>query len=63
MRLETIAAVVLRWGVTSLLWKGTKCTFGVGLAKIWFYLCLTIVKWWYRGSSCFVFIGSELINR
>ena len=44
MRLESIAAVVLRWGVISLLWKGTKCTFGVGLAKIWFYLCLTIVK-------------------
>ena len=33
MRLESIAAVVLRWGVISLLWKGTKCTFGVGLAK------------------------------
>ena len=44
MRLESIAAIVLRWGVISLLWKGTKCTFGVGLAKIWFYLCLTIVK-------------------
>ena len=33
MRLESIAAVVLRWGVIGLPRKGAKCTFGVGLAK------------------------------
>ena len=33
MRLESIAAVVLRWGVIGLPRNGAKCTFGVGLAK------------------------------
>ena len=42
---------LLYWGGVLLvcLGKGAKCTM--------------IVKCWYRGSSCFVFIESELINR